>query len=85
MTSSHIYHLVEEARWRDAGAEGYRPPTYATDGFIHATREAELLIPVANHFYTGIPLYKFRLLRYLKYLSITDFFRRFFETIFSGT
>lgn len=52
-TSSCIYHLVEEAKWKEVGAEGYLPPTYAADGFIHATAEAGLLIPVANLFYTG--------------------------------
>ena len=24
------------------------------DGFIHLTQDAELLLPVANHFYTGV-------------------------------
>lgn len=53
MGDSYIYHLVQEAKWKDAGAEGYLPPTYAADGFIHATKEGHLLLPVANHFYTG--------------------------------
>lgn len=51
--SSCIYHLVEEARWKAATTEGYLPPTYAEDGFVHATKEGSLLLPVANHFYTG--------------------------------
>lgn len=25
------------------------------DGFIHLTQEANLLLPVANHFYTSVP------------------------------
>ena len=29
----------------------YYPPTYAVDGFIHATGDPRLLIEVANHFY----------------------------------
>ncbi|CAN0585263.1 unnamed protein product, partial [Ectocarpus sp. 12 AP-2014] len=49
-----IYHLVQGARWKDAGEDGYLPPTYEADGFIHATKEAGLLLPVANHFYTGL-------------------------------
>lgn len=53
LKSSHIYHLVEKARWKAATNEGYLPPTYAQDGFVHATREMNLLLPVANHFYTG--------------------------------
>lgn len=53
MTDSYIYHLVQEDKWKEAGGEGYLPPTYAADGFIHATKEAQLLLPVANHFYTG--------------------------------
>ena len=53
MASCYIYHLVEETRWRATDAEGYRPPTYDADGFIHATKEAELLVPIANQFYTG--------------------------------
>lgn len=53
MGDSYIYHLVQEAKWKEAGGEGYLPPTYAADGFIHATKEGNLLLPVANHFYTG--------------------------------
>lgn len=49
----YIYHLVQEAKWKEASGEGYLPPTYAADGFIHATKEGHLLLPVANHFYTG--------------------------------
>jgi len=34
MTS--IYHIVAEADWRAAGAEGsYRPPSLAEQGFVH--------------------------------------------------
>ncbi|CAM9889344.1 unnamed protein product [Pylaiella littoralis] len=55
MADSYIYHLVQEAKWKEAGGEAYLPPTYAADGFIHATKEAQLLLPVANHFYTDVP------------------------------
>lgn len=54
MCDSYIYHLVQEAKWKEAGGEGYLPPTYAADGFIHATHEGHLLLPVANHFYRGL-------------------------------
>lgn len=53
MASKCIYHLVEEDRWRKAGGEGYLPPTYEADGFIHACHLALHLLPVANYFYTG--------------------------------
>jgi hypothetical protein len=29
----------------------YFPPTYEKDGFVHATREPERLLGIANHFY----------------------------------
>ena len=32
----------------------YFPPTYADDGFIHATHEAKLLLDVLNHFYKEV-------------------------------
>lgn len=51
---SYVYHLVEEDRWREGRGEGYLPRTFDADGFIHATKEAHLLLPVANHFYTGL-------------------------------
>lgn len=56
MTDSFIYHLVEEARWKTAtatGSSGYLAPSCAEDGFIHATKDGSMLLPVANHFYTG--------------------------------
>lgn len=55
MASKCIYHLVEEDRWRKAGGEGYLPPTYEADGFIHACHLALHLLPVANYFYTDVP------------------------------
>jgi uncharacterized protein (DUF952 family) len=52
-TPALIYHVVESERWREACAKGveYLPPTYETDGFIHATHDGRLLIDVLNHFY----------------------------------
>ncbi|CAN0317320.1 unnamed protein product [Ectocarpus fasciculatus] len=55
MGENYIYHLVQGARWKDVGGDGYLPATYEADGFIHATKEAGLLLPVANHFYTDVP------------------------------
>lgn len=52
-----LYHLVQQGLWQECKAEGrpYVPPTYEADGFIHLTKEPHLLLPVANHFYTGVP------------------------------
>ncbi|CAM9940591.1 unnamed protein product [Discosporangium mesarthrocarpum] len=58
MPHKEIYHLVEELKWREACASengNYLSPTYEQDGFIHATAEAALLLPVANHFFTDVP------------------------------
>eukprot|EP00607_Mallomonas_marina_P001484 CAMPEP_0182427272 /NCGR_PEP_ID=MMETSP1167-20130531/16625_1 /TAXON_ID=2988 /ORGANISM="Mallomonas Sp, Strain CCMP3275" /LENGTH=112 /DNA_ID=CAMNT_0024609395 /DNA_START=169 /DNA_END=504 /DNA_ORIENTATION=- len=33
----------------------YYPPTYSSDGFIHATALPNMLLDVANHFYKGAP------------------------------
>jgi uncharacterized protein (DUF952 family) len=48
-----LYHMCDKAAWDDQIAEkgSYIPPTYAADGFIHATGEPAFLIDVANHFY----------------------------------
>ena len=58
-THPYLYHLVEEARWRQVTAAGeqavYYPPTYQQDGFTHATANLSKLLQVANHFYTAIP------------------------------
>ena len=52
-----LYHLVPRQDWDECKASGraYFPPTYAQDGFIHLTKEPELLLPVANHFYKDVP------------------------------
>ena len=34
-----------------AKGEVYYPPTYATDGFTHATADPKYLLEVGNHFY----------------------------------
>ena len=32
----------------------YLPPAYAQDGFIHATHDGKLLMPILNHFYRAV-------------------------------
>eukprot|EP00854_Cymbomonas_tetramitiformis_P012995 gene12995-15357_t len=51
-----LYHLVPKAKWEELKTTQtkYFPPTYEQDGFIHLTKEAELLLKVANHFYTDV-------------------------------
>lgn len=54
---TYLYHLVPASAWTECKAcsSPYFPPTYRHDGFIHLTKEAELLLPVANHFYKNDP------------------------------
>jgi len=49
-----IYHMAEEARWKEAGEEGYFPAKFAEDGCTHATKEPHLVLPVANRFMAGV-------------------------------
>ena len=55
-TPDIIYHVVQMKHWGKAQSEGteYYPPTYDSDGFIHATHEATLLLDVLNHFYQDV-------------------------------
>lgn len=53
MAGSYIYHVAEEARWKGAGDEGYLPPGFEKDGFIHGTKEPHFVMPVANRFLSG--------------------------------
>lgn len=49
-----IYHMVQTHNWAAAKAsesKTYYPPTYATDGFTHATADPKYLLTVGNHFY----------------------------------
>lgn len=50
-----IYHLAPLERWEEAGEE-YFPATYDQDGFVHATKDPEMLMDIANHFYK-LPLF----------------------------
>jgi len=51
-----IYHLVQNSVWDEAkeSKKVYFPPTYAADGFTHATADPKFLIGVANHFYKDV-------------------------------
>ncbi|MEM7612087.1 MAG: DUF952 domain-containing protein [Pseudomonadota bacterium] len=57
MQKPYLFHLVQTDLWAMAVERGetYYPPTYADDGFTHATANADLLLEVGNHFYTDIP------------------------------
>ena len=49
-----IYHMVQTHNWEAAKASDakvYYPPTYAQDGFTHATADPKYLLTVGNHFY----------------------------------
>ena len=53
---AQIYHMVPTARWRDWPADqAYLPADYDKDGFVHCTAGDELMLKVANHFYTAVP------------------------------
>ena len=46
--------MVQTHLWEAAKAsetKTYYPPTYATDGFTHATADPKYLLTVGNHFY----------------------------------
>ena len=48
-----IFHMCIALEFETETKNGghYYPPTYSVDGFIHATKEPQFLIDVANHFY----------------------------------
>ena len=51
-----IYHMVPLARWQSWPADtAYLPAEYDKDGFVHCTAGDELMLKVANHFYTAVP------------------------------
>ena len=53
----YLFHLIQADLWQAAldGDTLYYPPTYQQDGFTHATANPDLLLNVANHFYTYVP------------------------------
>ncbi len=51
-----IHHLASAAEFVAASSDQpYLPPSFADDGFIHCTREATVLLEVANRFYADQP------------------------------
>lgn len=57
MKHPYLFHLVQADLWKVATESDatYYPPTYKQDGFTHATANPDLLLNVANHFYTDVP------------------------------
>lgn len=56
MQHPYLYHLVQAELWNAAVKNNttYYPPTYQQDGFTHATANPNLLMNVANHFYSDV-------------------------------
>ena len=51
-----ILHLMPRPaweQWRDAGTN--EPPSLASEGFVHCTGNDDLMLAVANRFYSGEP------------------------------
>ena len=57
MEHPYLFHLIQAKLWKNAveGDALYFPPTYEQDEFTHATANPEMLLTVANHFYTDVP------------------------------
>jgi uncharacterized protein (DUF952 family) len=54
--SGTTFHLVPEAHWTaHAGQPHYTPERFAEEGFIHTTHGEDMVIDVANMFYTVDP------------------------------
>lgn len=50
-----IYHLVPEPDFARDTADGfYRPPSLATEGFVHCTAGEETAMAVANDYYANV-------------------------------
>jgi uncharacterized protein (DUF952 family) len=51
-----VLHLIPLADWQGLGPEdAVTSPSLDTEGFIHCTDDAEVLLKVANAFYTSVP------------------------------
>lgn len=52
-----IYHMCDTAAFAEATKDGglYYSPTFAADGFIHATANPLFLLEAGNHFYKEVP------------------------------
>ena len=56
MNPAHILHLALADEYRaQEQAPAYLPRQFAMDGFIHCTREPEVLLRVANAVYRDVP------------------------------
>jgi uncharacterized protein (DUF952 family) len=56
MTGGYILHLASAADfYQESESRQYLPPDFERDGFIHCTREPEVLLDVANQFYRHVP------------------------------
>ncbi|MGI9252903.1 MAG: DUF952 domain-containing protein [Thermomicrobiales bacterium] len=56
LASGTTLHLVPEPSWNaHAGQTYYRPEAFPEEGFIHTTHGEELVIQIANMFYTADP------------------------------
>eukprot|EP01039_Chlorochromonas_danica_P001845 gene1845-2018_t len=52
-----IYHMCDKEAFYEQtqGGKPYYPPTYSMEGFVHATKEPNMLLGVGNHFYKSVP------------------------------
>jgi uncharacterized protein (DUF952 family) len=51
-----VLHLIPLTDWQDLGPDdAVTSPSLDTEGFIHCTDDAEVLLKVANAFYTSVP------------------------------
>ena len=50
-----ILHLLPRRTWEEVrGRETYLPETFESDGFVHCSADDDVLLAVANRFYTGV-------------------------------
>ena len=50
-----ILHLLPRREWEEVkGGEQYLPDTFAADGFVHCSADDDVLLAVANRFYTAV-------------------------------
>jgi hypothetical protein len=54
--SAYIRHIVPALEFRALrDSAPYRPSQFAADGFIHCTKEPEIMLQVANKYYRHVP------------------------------
>ena len=55
-TDAYIRHIVPAAHFRALPESApYLPAEFDKDGFIHCTRERDVLLQIANHYYRDVP------------------------------